>query len=150
MNILFLDFDGVLNSLNDVAHCGGLAINPEKLALLKQILDATDAKLVLTTSWREHWEKDPALCTATGREICRQFSAYGMEIWDKTSVLKDRREQEIRAWLDSHPEVTRFAVLDDRLLSADFLQGHFVKTSNYFGGLNDADVKQVMEILSGR
>lgn len=151
MKVLFLDFDGVLNSDRYIACCGGaMALDPDKMILLKKIVDATGAKIVLTTSWREHWEKELACCGSIGREIHGRFGDHGMEIWDKTPQLPGSREAQIKAWLDNHPEVEGFAVLDDRLLSANFLQRHFVKTSNYFGGLNEEDVKQATEILLRR
>jgi hypothetical protein len=46
MNILFLDIDGVLNP------CDGSGLNTDKVALLKEICDATDCRIVLSSSWR--------------------------------------------------------------------------------------------------
>lgn len=150
MKVIFLDFDGVLNSDRYIARQGGgMAIDPEKLVLIKHLVDATDARIVLTTSWRTHWDRDLTRCDSTGQEMTRLFSACGLEIWDKTPQLQNR-EAEIRAWLDAHPETSQFAVLDDRLLSAPFLREHFVKTSNYFGGLEEGDVKKAAEILKSR
>ena len=123
MKVVFLDFDGVLNSERYVRNCGeyGVIIDPSRMQLLKQIIDATGAKIVLSTSWREHWTK-------TGTEINEIFEAYQLEIFDKTPKLGGRREQEIEAWLDRVSNVENFIVLDDAFLSADFLTGHFVKT----------------------
>ena len=66
MKALFLDFDGVLNTEKYLALYGaeGVVIDPARLELLKEIIDATGAKIVLSTSWREHWstvqsENDP-------------------------------------------------------------------------------------------
>lgn len=150
MKVLFLDFDGVLNSERYVRRCGryGVIIDPERLALLKKITDATDAVIVLTTSWREHWDKDDALCDETGVQINGIFSGYGLCIFDKTPKLFSRREEEIKAWLDSHPETEGFAVLDDAFLSADFLCGHFVKTSDFRGGLCEQNVLEAIDILN--
>ena len=114
----------------------------------KQIIDATDAKIVLSTSWREHWEKDLAKCDSTGALINSIFSKHGLQIWDKTPQLRTKRETQIKSWLDRHPEVKNFVVLDDSLLSADYLNGHFIKTSNYFDGLDETDVQKAMDILN--
>lgn len=57
------------------------------------------------------------------------------QIVDKTPKLCSGREDEIKAWLDRHPSVTNFVVLDDGFLGADFLKNRFVKTSNYKKGL---------------
>ena len=149
MKIIFLDFDGVLNCAKYLKSCGpGLAIDPTRMDLLKQLVDATDAKLVLTTSWREHWSRNLTECDPTGILIHEIFSRYGLQILDKTGQSPIPREAQIKSWLEAHPEVRHFVVLDDRLLSGDFLQGHFVKTSNYFDGLEEADVQKAIDILN--
>lgn len=52
MKILFLDFDGVLNSqeYRDVYGSSGAGIDRSRLSLIKSIVDATNAKIVLITS----------------------------------------------------------------------------------------------------
>ena len=52
MKIIFLDFDGVLNSERYFRSYGaeGLALNPDNLCFLKEIVVATGAKIVLSTS----------------------------------------------------------------------------------------------------
>lgn len=147
MKVIFLDFDGVLNSAKYLAACGefGVVIDPARMVFLKRIVDATAAKIVLTTSWREYWSagtEDP-----TGKKIREIFRSYDLQIFDKTPMLHTRREEEIRAWLTGHPEVENFVVLDDRLLGGDFLSGHFVKTSNHFDGLDAEDAEKAISIL---
>lgn len=150
MKVIFLDIDGVLNSEQYIRECDGcgIVIDPSKMVLLKQIVDATDAKIVLSTSWREHWSKDAAQCDSTGVLMNSVFGAYGMQIFDKTLQLHTRRETEIKSWLDKNPDVKKYVVLDDMLLSGAFLTGHFVKTSSYFGGLDEMDVRNAIGILN--
>ena len=76
------------------------------------------------------------------------FGAYGLQIYDKTPQLHTRRETEIKSWLDNNPDVQKFVVLDDMLLSGAFLTGHFVKISGYFGGLDEMDVRNAIGILN--
>lgn len=151
MKIVFLDFDGVLNSEKYVKACGeyGVIIDPSRMILLKQLIDATNAKIVLSTSWREHWDADNRKCNSTGKQINDIFAQYNLHIFDKTSKLHLSRECEIKAWIDEHTEVKNFVVLDDMFLNAKFLEGHFIKTSNYFDGLDETDVKKAIEILNG-
>lgn len=150
MKVIFLDFDGVLNCEKYILRCNGcgVTIDPTRMILLKQIVDVTDAKIVLSTSWREHWSRDLAQCDSTGTLINSIFCTHGLQIFDKTPQLHARRETEIELWLNAHPETENFVVLDDGLLSADFLDGHFVKTSNYFDGLDETDVQKAIEILN--
>lgn len=142
MKVVFLDFDGVLNSAAYLRRHpeAGLCIDPSCMVLLKELIDATGAAIVLTSSWREHWQK--------GSEIDRIFGEYHLAIHDKTPSLREGREQEIAAWLAAHP-ADAFAVLDDRFLSADFLKGHLVLTSNLRKGLSSEDVQTAIKILNG-
>lgn len=151
MKVIFLDIDGVLNSDRYLRgrEEAGVVIDPSRMALLQRLVRATDAAVVLSSSWREHWDADPARCDASGAKIHEIFSAYGVTVADKTPSLAAGRVEEIRAWLAAHPAVERFAVLDDALLWADFLDGHFVKTSSFYGGLDETDVARVIEILNG-
>ena len=150
MKVVFLDIDGVLNSEDYVYSYReyGIAIDPTRMVLLKQIIDETNAKIVLSTSWREHWEKTPNECGKIGLQINSIFSQYNLEILDKTPNLRTRREQEIWYWLNKHPQVKNFIVLDDMFLCAEFLDGHFIKTSNHFDGLDEADVEKAIGILN--
>ena len=149
MKIIFLDFDGVLNSERYFRSYGaeGLALNSENLCFLKEIVVATGAKIVLSTSWREHWEKDDSKCSAMGVEMNEIFKKYEMEIFDKTPFSCISREQDIEDWLMAHPDTQAFVVLDDRFLDSPIIRGHFVKTDPYIYGLDEAEKDAAIEIL---
>ena len=53
MNVVFFDVDGVLNSEKFLCDKQGEFINPKNVANLKMIVDATQAKLVMTSDWRK-------------------------------------------------------------------------------------------------
>jgi hypothetical protein len=101
--IIFLDIDGVLNCRRTP--------NPRKfpyivdLPLLERFraaMDRAEAAAVLASTWRY----DPA----------GLFSArhWGIPFIDVTPDMPERpRRDEILSWLKDHPEVRRFAVLDD-------------------------------------
>lgn len=149
MKIIFLDFDGVLNYERYVRAHGndGLIIAPECMENLKRIVDATKARVVLSTSWREHWSKELDQCDDVGREINRLFSEYGIGIADKTTEERIPRERQIRLWLEAHVDVENFAVIDDLILEDEMLDGHFVKTYNGRKGLDSDNVRQAIDIL---
>ncbi len=151
MKVIFLDFDGVLNYERYVrAYKGvGLIIDPERMKLLKQITDKTGAVVVLSTSWREHWSNEENECDDIGREINQLFSEYNIRIADKTTDERLPREQQIKLWLQLNKNVENFVVLDDLILEDEALNGHFVKTHNGRKGLDEENVKQVIEILLG-
>ena len=149
MKVIFLDFDGVLNSEKYLRKVGGhgVAIDPTRMELLKQIVLETGAKIVLSTSWRAHWSKLPEERDPIGNIIEQIFESHGLALWDKTPQMQGRRETHLKSFLDMHPEVESFVVLDDMLLYADYLKGHIVKTAGYLDGLDEADVKKAIEIL---
>ena len=150
MKIIFLDFDGVLNGTYYVNKVGGYGIilDPEKMELLAHIVNTTRAKIVLSTSWREHWEPDERLCTQMGRDINRIFGDYGLKIYDKTPEIAGDREYQIESWLDDNPEVTSFVVLDDMFLNSELINDNFVRTSGFLGGLTDEDAQDAIRILN--
>ena len=54
MKVLFLDFDGVLNTedYREVHGSSNAGIDKSKLPLLKKLVDSTNVKIVLSTSLR--------------------------------------------------------------------------------------------------
>lgn len=151
LKVLFLDFDGVLNSLPFLRRYtgDGVGLDPACMALLQHIVESTGAVIVLSTSWREYWNRVEAECDPIGCRINEVFREYGLTVWDKTPQLRQRREEEIQTWLEAHEaEVAQFAVVDDTLLGAPFLSGHFVKTVGYTTGLDQSAAEQVIAILN--
>ena len=81
---------------------------------------------------------------------------YGLEIYDVTDNLSrhgESRGQEINQWLEQHPDVEEWVVLDDEYF-IDFvyydITPHHVKTYFYGdGGLHEADVEQAIQVLNG-
>ena len=61
MKVIFLDFDGVLNSINgysDIQIVSCFKIDPECMDRLNQIIDQTDAKIVISSAWRCHYNME--------------------------------------------------------------------------------------------
>jgi hypothetical protein len=109
MQVLFLDFDGVLHPKG----AGGAAEHFSRRPLLEELLlDAAcaDWRVVITSTWRE----------AYSLARLRQFFCAPLHarIIDRTPVLEDLdvehlRYREIRAWLNKQPQVKRWCALDD-------------------------------------
>ena len=151
MKVIFLDIDGVLNCDRYLieSKCRGIGIDPTRMLLVADIVRASGAKIVLTTSWRSHWSENPEECDAMGREINEAFAAQGLSVYGKTPRLGYDREQEILAWLDENPEVTRFVIIDDMWLQHEHLDAYIVKTSGYRGGLCEDEALEAIKILNG-
>ncbi len=148
MKILFLDFDGVLNTqeYRDVHGSSGAGIDRARLSLIKKIVDATEAKIVLITSLRVYWDKNPDKCDYFGKVINGVFAEYGLEIYDKTPVSDSgKREDEILEWIVDNPEIKNYVVIDDGVLFARFLVGHIVQPKD---GIEKEHAEKAIEILN--
>jgi HAD domain in Swiss Army Knife RNA repair proteins len=103
MKIVFSDIDGVLNCKSTPnPRKFPYVADPQLVERLRQLLQRSRAEVVLTSTWRY----DPA----------GLFSAkhWGIPFIDITPDLPhEPRRNEILSWLAGHPEVTRYAVLDD-------------------------------------
>lgn len=149
MKVLFLDFDGVLNSQDYRDRYGsmGAGIDKSKMPMLKKLVDTTNAKIVIITSLREYWDKDPDKCDYFGKVINETFAEYGLEIYDKTPVSESgMREDDIRDWICENSGIENYVAIDDGALFARFLVGHFVQPKD---GLEEEHVEKAVEILNG-
>ena len=106
MKVLFLDIDGVVNCATTTQrHRGFIGIDPFMAFLVgKIVLDVPDLKVVLSSTWRSFHDDGK-------EEISKQVTP----IHDCTpnSWKDSTRGTEIQAWLDAHPEVTKYAIVDD-------------------------------------
>lgn len=149
MKIIFLDIDGVLNSrqYDDRRRPEDGNIDKSRLPLLKQLVDRTGARIVLTSSWRCHWDPMGTETDAAGRELVRTFLEGGIRLHDRTPVVGNNRPEEIRAWLADHP-VQGFVILDDIKLGWGSLEPYTVKTDYRIGrGLEQRHIERAIEIL---
>ena len=56
MKIIFLDIDGVLNCKYTKEEIFFFPfVSPKKIELLKQLIERTGAKVVLSSTWRHGW-----------------------------------------------------------------------------------------------
>ena len=154
MRVLFLDFDGVLNSdkynsERDWRTQGN--IDETRLPLLRRIIDETEAVIVLSTSWREHWDPDPARCAPGWLPTGELLARYGIKILDRTPKYGGGydRDLEVRAWLTAHEdEVESFVILDDQRFGWGDLEERLVRTDMKIGrGLMDDHAERAIALL---
>lgn len=102
MKVIFLDVDGVI-------CLDGLGMDDLSLKCLKEIVDVTGAKIVLSSTWRLY---DDNMNT-----LLEEFKAAGIEkpidVTPDFSVNRLERHVEISEWLARHREVKKFAIIDD-------------------------------------
>ena len=136
--ILFLDIDGVVNCATTPQRFDRfIGIDPYMALLVGRIIQATDAEIVLSSSWRYH--KD-------SQEEVRKRVLPFMDVTPMHDGLSSRGT-EIKEWLDLHPEVTKYAILDD---NGDMLKDqmpNFFRTL-WSTGLTEEIVNQVIAHLN--
>lgn len=141
MKVIFLDVDGVLNSYE---RGGPRAISKGKLKKLRDIVWCSDAKIVVTSSWR--------LEPKAYAKLKRYLSYKGMYIFDRTIDMQDAapRGDEITFWLDEFQElgIDGYVILDDMHESQfeDHVYNLVQTDSNE--GLTDKDVLIALDILN--
>ena len=146
MRVIFLDIDGVLNS-----WASFYKITTEKLQLLNDLIEQTDAKIVISSSWRigskdvkEFLDKNFSKRTfrldnfkdATNRE-CIENIFYNDNIIGLTDTFGPSRGDEIKRWLDNHSDdIESYVILDDDTDMLDDQLEHLVQTDTYYGITN--------------
>lgn len=133
MKVIFLDIDGVLNDAPTIMEKDDDLPAEPHLSCLKQIVDATGAEIVLSSTWRRN-------------DVRNKLKTVGLKFIDRTKELKDR-DTEIREWLDRHPEVTNYVILDDEVEFSPELTAHQVITT-FYEGLLEKHIPHAIKILN--
>jgi hypothetical protein len=163
MKLIFLDIDGVCNNKQfflDFNKSGKKfhpddMIDPVNVEQLNKIIAGTQAKIVVSSSWR--------VCRSV-EHLQNLLSRHGVigEVIDKTPDciqsksglwVSKTRGDEIQSWLDDYdqnPEgedIESFVIIDDE--SGIHQKENFVQTS-MDTGLTEVHVQKAIQILNGR
>jgi hypothetical protein len=134
MKVIFLDIDGVLNTVNTRIECGMDNIDPGRLALLHALVTDTGAEVVLSSAWR------------TFHTIEEMNAMLGLRLAGETlEDPEDRRGAEIAEWVRT-AGVDKFVILDDR----DDMYPHMDRLirTNDRTGLTAKHCKRAKELLA--
>ena len=164
MKVIFLDIDGVLNYRTCKARCPNcqslIGIEDSRVERLAKIVEATNAELVLTSTWKLNWINKE---DEQGIYLAKQLARYRLHIIDSTKDDGWNRWSGIKDYLDKHSEcIESYVILDDEIFQ-DYImyngltsmlrpevEEHLVKTSFYSsdGGLQEEDVQKAINILN--
>ena len=182
INVIFLDIDGVLNGYNFWNLLGWdiiskfksnrlkswyreltepFGVHERKVKRLAKIVHKTDAKVVISSSWRSGLQSNNL--SDSEKRLLDLFDKYDIEIYDYTPILPSRkRENEIMAWLFRNPQVNKFIILDDEnadlqcFIGKELIQTSSVSRSRMIKGrwyentgLKRKHVRQAIKILNG-
>lgn len=121
MNVIFLDYDGVVNNIiwdpekgrADYSHpFMGKVNNFQAVQWLSEFCEKYDYKIVVTSTWRLHPNYKECLIAGGLRD--------GIEILGCVGTRLETRGDEIMAYLRQHPEIEKWLVLDDEDCSEGF------------------------------
>lgn len=136
--IIFLDFDGVITHPKSKWK-----IDPEKLDLIVKIIQATSAKIVVSSSWKRNKTLEELKY-----KYLRGFNPLFVDsIIGVTPDLSPYRGEEIQYYINAH-KVNSYVILDD---DSDMLESqllNFVQTDTYFG-ISEREVDICIELLNG-
>ena len=152
MKILFLDVDGVLNNnqTRTVTFDGWCFVDDYLVKHLKQIIDATSAKIVLSSTWRDGWNReDESKNEPFFNQLRDKLKEYGMEIWDALPMpMRPSRGTAINEWFELHKDldIESFVILDD-WYDMGIYRDHLIQINGNIG-LTDEDVREAISFLS--
>ena len=173
--LLFLDFDGVLNTERHYAELKGHGqpykdkygplFDPEAVSNLQKIIEATDARIVVSSSWRYLGLEDlqrmwndrnlpgsivgiTPLHTDDDKLLETDLSQLDMIT---AEMFSSSRGSEIKAYFDEVLEVSsesqRYVILDDLKDVLPEQEDHFLRIDP-IEGITEEDVEKAVKILN--
>lgn len=152
MKIIFLDFDGVLATdeyTDSLISLGlkthdyfGTLFNPICVGYLSKIILATEAKIVVTSDWRNYL--NPLML-----RIMWLYRKMPGKIVGCTLRKGIHRGLQINKWLNAHKNVKSYVILDD-MNETQFLKTQIsnLVVTPHFSGLDNLSANRAIEILT--
>lgn len=160
MKVIFLDVDGVLNSepyfdtipreLKNV-FCEN-EICKIYVQQLKRIIDKTNAKIVLCSTWRVGKKNNHPLYLY----LVEKLAEFNMEIYDITEKIDCDRPFEIKKYLNKHNDIENFVIVEDDFKKEEYEKYNIEKYlfhTNFYGksiektGLNETLANKIIDFL---
>jgi hypothetical protein len=184
MKVLFLDNDGVICLSN---NWGGrskkwnkyIKLNPgqnslalapvevrfddfdrKAIKILNQILEETDAEIVVSSDWRLHATLDEISEYYLSKGIIKKPISFTKRyigcdkpdefVWRRGTAIEQQRCIEVRQYLTDHPEITHWVCVDDLQLGEKDSYGfkrewgltNFVHTPRSTEGIKQSGIKE--------
>lgn len=143
MKVIFLDFDGVITTPLK------WKMNAKNIWCVKKIIDNTDAKIVVSSSWRyKTLEATKNRILSWKRRCPHNKSVLWLvdNLYDQTS-FGGSRGYEIQRWLDIH-EVEDYVIIDDEGTMLDSQLFHFVQIYNWEYGITSTEADVAIKLLN--
>lgn len=152
--VIFLDVDGVINSLQNQAeefikkrNFDTMHFDTANMEALKVLVESTGAELILSSSWRH---VDTPLDKAALENLHRRLAEFGLVLTGDIGPYRNLRHDAISEWLQANPDVESYVILDD---VNDAFEGELLERlvlTDELIGLTVEDAEIAKEILKGR
>ena len=156
---IFLDIDGPINTLNNIwinkclkrsTSSYKIKLPREQLERLAIIVRETNAKLILSSSWRlVNLDHAIGNISPARRNLENQLKDFGLHISGQTPNLGDRG-LEITTWLRKYEKIRKikpgYIIIDDKLDISGNHDGHIIYCNPY-SGITDSDVELAINLL---
>lgn len=146
MKAIFLDFDGVITIPPK------WYLKADKIKWVKKIVDETEAKIVVSSSWRMETVEE-TIDKMIGRpKRCphnRMLNWFIDNLYDVTPWvgLGGGRGGQIQKYLNEHSEVENYVIIDDDGDMLDSQLYHFVQT-NFEDGITETEANRAIKVLN--
>ncbi len=119
MKVIFLDFNGVLDTWDDMD-----VIDESNLNRLKRIVEETSSKVVISSSIKRNYV-NTGVMRGNLKYLVDTLLECGIDVIGVTPNL-EKREEEILMYLSEHNDIDGFVILDDDY-EMPKLKDHLVK-----------------------
>ena len=172
MNVIFLDFDGVINTYHDqyITDKEYSQVIENRIKILSKICNECNCKVVIESSIKDDINEETLKTDIDWvNDIFVLFKKYNIECIGRTPTIKKElnngvylpiwKEDEIRLYLFNHPEIEHYVIIDDddrqdmhMVSDLDKVRNHLVKTEFFSTakeqeGLLEKHIDEVIEIL---
>lgn len=139
MNVIFLDFDGVI----DTIHYHTKEDIERRIIILSDICKAYNCKVVISSSSKDAIDEETGeIYSDYVKYIFDLFNKYNIECIGRTpnvirriskiSYIPMWKEDEIRLYLYRHPEIEHYCIIDDNdFKDLEKVKNHIVKVKYY-------------------
>lgn len=143
--VIFLDIDGVINSERTCYAYGSLPHDSQDkffdevaIGMIRKLCMQTSADIVLSSSWRYHHDY---------RDLAKSLHLPIIDATTTNNTTYVPRGVEIQEYLDYHPHITHYVIVDDNSDMLDSQQENFVRTSTREGLMFEhvMKMKQILE-----
>lgn len=152
--LIFLDFDGVITTYKSKWY-----IDAAKCELIKELVEQTNARIVITSSWRYATLQETIDKNGLNDWILKDYcigvterAIFPVDIDNDWFIPKRGMEIEkfINDYIETHniTEEIKYVIFDDDVFDLLYIQHNNIIQTNWKSGISNSNIKQALKILS--